>query len=202
MIMKNTFIISLSALTVLTSACSFSVPSREEQNQLIQDKTFPAGAPPWFANSVAGRTGYGTQNAGNGIVPQVISPLQASAAKQEAVEYPILVRAEELKERQQAKQSEVAKSPLQRIDEVCPEAEAQVNAAITTTNRQEKIKQFEALTKKCPMSADLQLWLSQEYLRANNLVAARAGFSQVLVLDPRNEDAKAGITQVERALSK
>ena len=113
----------------------------------------------------------------------------------------MLVRAEEITKAQESKPVKMAKSALDRIADQCPGTESEVNAALTNIDREAKIKQYEALTKRCPMSAELQLWLSQEYLKANKLVAARSGFEQVLVLDPTNEEAKAGIVKTEKALS-
>jgi len=190
--------IFLSLLTVcILSACSFSVPSRDEQAKLIQDKTFAGGAPAWFSSSA---TGVGAVQS-NGIVPSTVQPLNSLESRTADVQYPMLVRAEEIANAQETKPVEKPKSALDRIAEQCPGSESDVNSALTNVDRESKIKQYEALTKKCPNSADLQLFLSQEYLKANKLVAARTGFEQVLVLDPTNEEAKVGIQKTEQALS-
>jgi hypothetical protein len=188
-------ILTLLAVCSLT-ACSFSVPSRDEQSKLVQDKVI-AGAPVWFANAGAG-TGAVAQN---GIIPSTVQPLPSLEGRTVDVQYPMLVRAEEISKAQETKPVVTPKSALDRIAEQCSGSENEVNAALTNVDRDAKIKQYEALTKKCPNSADLQLWLSNEYLKANKLVAARTGYGQVLVLDPTNEDAKIGISKVEKALS-
>ena len=180
------------------SACSFSVPSAEEQKQLVQDKNFVAGTPAWFVNSAGGQSGM---VASNGIIPSAVAPLPSLDARTTEVQYPMLVRSEEIAKAEESQPVASAKSSLERISQQCSASESEVNTALTNIDRESKIKQYEALTKKCPMSADLQLWLSQEYLKVNKLIAARSGFEQVLVLDPTNEDAKAGIAKSEKLLS-
>jgi hypothetical protein len=186
--------VSLLVLVTL-SACSFSVPTEEEQMKLVQDPNFPGGAPPWFSNAAGGNASLG-----NGIIPQTVTPVASLAARTAEVQYPLLVRSEDLAKAAETPAVAKATSSLDRIANQCSGTEDAVNAALTNTNREAKIKQYEALTKKCPMSADLQLWLSQEYLKANKLIQARTGFEQVLVLDPTNEEAKAGIAKTEQAL--
>jgi len=184
------------------SACSFSVPSAEEQKQLVQDKNFVAGTPAWFVNSAGGQSGgQSGMVASNGIIPSAVAPLPSLDARTAEVQYPMLVRSEEIAKAEESKPVASAKSSLERISQQCSASESEVNTALTNIDRESKIKQYEALTKKCPMSADLQLWLSQEYLKVNKLIAARSGFEQVLVLDPTNEDAKAGIAKSEKLLS-
>lgn len=178
----------------LLSACSVSVPSVDEQKKLVQDKTFVAGPPTWFVNSAAG-TGSST-----GIIPSTTAPLASLEARTADVQYPILVRSTEIAKSQETSPVVEAKSALDRIEDKCPGTEKEVNAALTNIDRNSKIKQYESLTKRCPMSADLQLLLSKEYLRANKHLAARTGFEQVLVLDPTNEEAKEGIVKSEKLL--
>jgi hypothetical protein len=184
-------------LVSFLTACTVSVPSADEQKQLVQDKTFVGGTPPWFVNAAGGVGAV----ASNGIIPPTIAPIPSLESRTADVQYPILVRSEEIAKVQESKPVVEAKSALDRIADQCPGTEKDVNAALTNIDRDSKIKQYESLTKKCPMSADLQLLLSQEYLRANKLVAARTGFEQVLVLDPTNAEAKVGISKSEKLLS-
>ena len=127
------------ASSVMLSACSVSVPSADEQAILAKDNNLPGGAPIWFTRATGGGAGYGGAATGNGIIPQVVTPPPAVAAKNESVEYPILVRSQEQAKQSESKPVAQAMSALDRINDQCPGSESEVNTTLTNTNRDEKI---------------------------------------------------------------
>jgi len=188
-------IISLLVLAVVVlPGCRVKVPTAEEQAELVQKRTFPAGAPAWFA-----QTGGRAQMQG-GVIPQTLAVPQAIAARTEDVTYPVLVRAEEIAKPTDAG-AERQLTALQRVNQTCPGREKEINAALTTVELEKRITQYRALSQSCPMSADLLLWLASDYAKAGKHIDARSAYNQVLVLEPTNEDARAGIAAVDSAMS-
>jgi hypothetical protein len=185
-------------LLLLLAACTLKVPSVEEQQELVRRRTFPGGVPAWFAAGAGGNA----QIASGGFMPAMLSAPPAIQARTEDVTYPVLVRADELKPQDVKTGAEQELSVLDRINRECPGNEKEINQALTNTNRSERISQYQTLTRKCPMSPDLLLWLADDYRKAGQFIDARTTYQQVLVLDPASEKAKEGIATVDQEMSR
>jgi len=170
------------------------MPTAEEQAELSKRKIITGQAPAWFS----GRSGANVGS--SGIIPNQLAPAPAIASRAEEVAYPTLVRADEIKDAAATTGIEQSASSLQRINTLCPGVEKETNAALTEVDRAKRIEQYQALAQKCPMSADVQLWLAGDYLKANRALDARTTYEHVLVLDPTNEEARAGIINAERQM--
>lgn len=181
-----------------TTACRVKVPDASEQSELLNRRIIRA-APNWFAPATTG--GAPTQS--GGFISDTLTPMPSVQPRQEEMVYPLLVRREEIRE-EKKEESKPIKNPsaLNRVNEQCPGHEVEINAALVNTDREERLNQYKVLTQKCPMSADLFLWLAQDYAKSGKLIDARGAYEHVLVLDPNNEEAKARISEVDQELSK
>lgn len=190
----------LSATALSLASCKFRVPSPEEQDELLKRKTFPGGAPGWFSPTTANS---GVPQQPSGYISNSLRGPAAIAPRVDEVEIPKQLRDEEYRriKAQQATQSVELKSPLDRIAKSCPSIEQDVNAAITTTDRNERVAKYETLTARCPSSPDLFLWLAADYMKAGRSMDARSTYEKVLVLDSSNAEAKNGLDELNKSLT-
>lgn len=79
--------------------------------------------------------------------------------------------------------------PLSSIAQLCPHLERPLNDALTTVDDELQIVKYEALTKRCPNSAPLLMFLCEAYQRGKKSAATKRCLEQVLMLDPENPEA-------------
>lgn len=189
--MKLLSTIVMVVVVVGLSSCRFEVPDTNEQRALVERGSFPSGAPLWVSGTVEGAE----RQHSTGVIPEYVVPPAA-----------VYVRSDEsramMREREDRQEKEVPvtkeQSPLARIMALCPGLDTQVNAALTTVNHNERIARYESLTRDCSASADLWLWLGQDYLKAGQFPQAQAAFERVLMLDAANAEAKSGLDEVQK----
>lgn len=196
----------------LVSGCRIKAPTVAEQQALMERKSFPGGVPAWFSPGAAGPAAQG-DTFGGGLIPRKLGapPLVASASIVEPTTEISNANAigplqPQLKPKGFAtdattpqgrtaveKSVETKAAPasaLDRITQGCPGVESQVTQALTTTEVDSRIQQYEALLSKCPRSSDLHVWLGKDYLNLGQNAKAGRLFEKALVLDNTNAEAK------------
>lgn len=191
---RTSLVFVLTACVTVTAfgACRFVVPGVPEQKKLMEDKTFPAGAPPWIANRVDS-----VSNRQGGLIPQSYTPPMDVSGERPGVATagPRGMETKEAQKRAGAETS-LAVSPLERISSFCPGTDDDVTSAMTTLDRTKRIEKYQSLTKTCPRSADLWLWLAVDYQKSEQFIPARRAYEQVLILDAHNDAARRGLAEV------
>ena len=183
--------------TLLLSGCRFTSPSVEEQEVLAQKGAFAGGAPAWSSMSNIGRsknelipTEYGTRSI-NDSTDRTFSASRNERFEQRA-KLDELMKEEDTGAIEDVRDS----SPIARITALCPSAEQPVTEAITTTDRDARIQKYRRLTRSCPNSADLWLWLGRDYKDAGRASEARQALEQAAYLDPNNAEVKQLLSEV------
>lgn len=192
-------IVLLALVLLFASSCRFKFPSTNEGQLLARQGAFPSGLPGWVKTppemgpARVSREGLVPQTYGAAQVVQTASGSSAAAAvgserdaqlsRQEAA------RKAQTEAEPEKDQAEV--SPLDRIEQVCPGMESQVSDALRIEGLDERIRSYENLTSRCSQSSDLWFWLGRDYQQAKRYPQAVRAFEQVLVLDPRNQAARA-----------
>lgn len=204
--MRLPFISQILALSViLTAGCTFRVPTVAEQEKLMEMGAFPTGAPGWISPAARGEVAGATLS--SGIVPLSFSaqPGQTSAVafstgsvSSRAFETPpqptLPGRTEE-----SARKATAELSPLERISQDCPNIESAVTSALTTTESDIRIKKYETLTRRCPSSSDLLLWLAKDYLKIGNYSKATQSVESVLRMDNQHREARELLSDIRKA---
>jgi len=195
--MRTRYPLIITAIFVLGFTACIKVPTVKEQEELVKRGTFPTGVPAWMSKRGAYRR---FPSAGSGLIPvsfgtsaavDVAHPSVALAEARMEAEISSLRKRVDSLIADTDKQSE---SPLSRIAAICPGLEDVVNDAVTTIAVENdeidrKIKKLSLLTRRCPTSWDLLLWLGKEYQRRGRIVDATRCFEQVLSLDSGNKEA-------------
>jgi len=185
--MKRVFLI---ASLMLLFSCGLRVPSADEQAKLEEMGAFPGGSPQWITTGVQSNKGAGGLIPTSYKVPENTTQESIETGFQEKRAAMTQTR-EDLTygDTDEPMMGDTEDSPLARINSVCPGMENDVNEAITTTVRAERIRKYEVLARRCPSSWDLWLWLGRDYLRDNKLAAAGRSYERVLVLNPNQAEA-------------
>jgi len=193
------------------TSCRFKFPSVNEGQEFKRSGVFTDRVPAWVNQN---RDEDPQLEVSLGALPQKAG--SSATLRQSRANVPtggLAVQnelAEKLKERKEefnrASQAEAVKtvdegSPLGRIGSLCPGLESQVSDALTTTDAPARIRQYENLTRRCPDSADLWLWLGKDYQSVNRLAEASRCFERVLLIDSSNEVAQALLSVVQEKLN-
>ncbi|MCB0321957.1 MAG: tetratricopeptide repeat protein [Bdellovibrionales bacterium] len=197
--------VTLAALVVV-AGCRFKAPSTAEGRHLADQKVFAGAVPAWVNQTQEKRPTFAVKS---GLVPQSYTVPTAVASSnrlgpdgfteeqgegaERTEEGTRLGRAEQVERNDD--------SPLDRIEQLCPGLEASVSDALRTVNTPSRIEKYERLTRGCPASADLWLWLGKDYEAEGRLVEANRSFENVLVHDPGNEAAEALLALVRQRLN-
>ena len=197
------------ALIINLSACRFIVPTNKEASALNTQGSFSAGAPAW-ANLPKNQKVNLPANAG--IIPQTFTvpesvafSAQANASSAvtsnigrgvEAENYNALeiARNNEALKKEKIAAQESQKSDdceIGRIEAQCPGTENAVVEAIKTENISTRIKRYLILTKRCPSSASIWVWLAKDYSAIGRTDDARRCAQAAASIDPQNAEAQA-----------
>lgn len=195
--------VSAVAFGLLASAgCNLKSPTYQEQQALAAKGAFGQTNPDWSAAPLSRAPRYGTPNIGG--IPdytQPVPPIDSSAAEVRPQEPDVQTVA--LIETAKPSDDTVMapESPLDRIAKNCPGTDKSVNDALKTVDRAARIKKYETLTTSCPVSSDLWTWLGKDYQAAGKLDPAKHAFDQAVLLNPSNDDAKAGLAGIQRKIA-
>jgi hypothetical protein len=208
--------IAIALALISATSCRFQSPNASEGQHLVNTKVFPAKVPPWVMQS---KDSPRQPVADAGLVPQsysappivkenaasVPNPVADTIEGKEIASTPATeekAKAEKEKEKNPAtlnpEESRKELSPLDRIALVCPGAESAVKDALQTAAVAARVQKYEKLTKRCPQSWDLWLWLGKDYESENKLAEAGRCYERVLTLDYENEVAQALLANVRR----
>jgi tetratricopeptide (TPR) repeat protein len=193
------------AVTVLlllaTSSCRFKLPNTSEGQLLAKQGTFPKGLPDWVKTpdemgaAEVGREGLVPQTFGAPKVVQTANQAQANtgiaSATDEREERMERVKLQRAAEPAPSTTAEAEQSPLDRVETTCPGTEKDVSAALQVENVMNRIEAYESLTNRCADSSDLWFWLARDYQEAGKNAQAIRAYEKVLVLDPKNQAARA-----------
>lgn len=185
-------------------SCRFVAPSNQEVSSLNTSGAFSNGAPAW-ARLPKGQNTNLPQNAG--IVPQTFTvpesvSLSANANSSSSVTAELgrgieedRTKVEKLKvdeKRTLNRPGQVAKgdSVLADLDKQCPGTEDLAVDALKTEDVQVRIRKYLSLTKRCPRSPDIWVWLAKDYKSLNRFSDARRCVQAALALDAGNAGAK------------
>ena len=80
-------------------------------------------------------------------------------------------------------------SALEKISKNCPQIENQVLEAIQLVDVESRISSYQKLSRRCPSSPDLQIWLARDYKDTGNLGDAKRSIEKALSVDPGNPEA-------------
>jgi hypothetical protein len=205
--------IAIALVLLGTTSCRFQSPNASEGQHLVNAKVFSAKVPPWIMQS---KDNPRQPVANAGFVPQSYSVPQVVKDNAVSVPNPVVdtiefkenaVTTAEKKDKAEKEMKpptltpeEARKelSPLDRIAQVCPGAESSVKDALQTAATHARIPKYEKLTKRCPQSWDLWLWLGKDYESEQKLAEAGRCYERVLTLDYANEVAQALLANVRR----
>jgi prefoldin subunit 5 len=185
----------LSIITLAAfSSCTVRELSPAEQKALASKPGF--SAPGWFARGAPVNNGVGGSMAGtsDGLIPsQFGNPpvLEARMAMNRPAEEQLrVIPSSELKKDSEAETLQQQSTPIGRILSKCPSAESRLTEALTTEDRKTRITRYEALAVQCDNSADLWIWLGEDYRAEKKFSDAQAAFNRALSIDGSNERAK------------
>lgn len=177
-----------------------------EQEKLMEMGAFPTGAPGWISPAARGESPGAAMS--SGLVPLTFSaqPSQSSAVAfttgsvtSKAFEPPPKPLLPQANAAAQTAKIKSLNSPLERIAANCPDIESSVSSALTTTEADIRIKKYEALTKRCPSSPDLWLWLAKDYLLTENFGKATQSAEAVLRIENQHLEARALLSEIRKA---
>lgn len=165
------------------SSCSFKSASGAATQQLIERGAFPGQAPVWVSQTGLTQSrypGFGktTGTGFNNSLNQNILERQYNARN---------ANLKKVKAAAKLKSKEV--SPLDKILEICPRIEEQLNKALVTTELTARIAQYQSLTRRCVISSELWVWLGNDYLASGDYLQAKSCAEKAISLDPRNKEA-------------
>lgn len=200
----------LAGFVITVSGCRFKFPTSSEGAHLLEQNVFAEGnVPAWVNQNKEEKPVFGRDS---GLVPQTYSvPPAVQSSRAVKTSEPSTEQTGVLRPGEAAEDfadedggflvNEEDGSPLDRIERECPGVESAVSAALRTEEASQRIRRYEDLTRKCPTSADLWLWLGKDYQSQGRLVEANRAFENVLVYDPGNEAARALLAVVRRTLN-
>jgi hypothetical protein len=208
---KTILVCAISLSFILSSGCRFIVPSKKDSTALNEQGTFGSGAPAW---ATLPKDQQIRLPANSGVIPQTFTvpeavSLSANANASSSVSADIgrgievnkqqLVNEQKLKlKNKQDAEKDVASdnSEIGKIEKECPGTENAVVDAIKTENTVSRIKKYLVLTKRCPTSSSVWLWLGKDYLSIGRANDARRCAEAALSIDPNNSDAKAFLSSL------
>jgi hypothetical protein len=198
---------SVLLLILLSSSCRFISPGSSETAELESRGTFSGGVPAWVklpkekTSVLPGRSGIINRTH---TVPQgmsMSSGANASSAMASDVgrgftreESDVASEnTEALRKRTEVKDSieetDSQSNVILRIESECPGMEKAVVAALKTESVQDRIRKNLALTRQCPSSADIWLWLARDYQSVRRYADSRRCIQAALAIDPENKEA-------------
>lgn len=201
----KTLVTFLSLGLILLNSCRFVSPSNQEVRELNSSGAFENGAPAW-AQLPKGESTALPQNAG--IVPQTFTvpesvSLSAGANSSSSVTAEkgrgIVEESNKEVEKQEVhkkrtlnvpKEEAASKSPLAKLEELCPGTEDFAASALQEEDVQMRIKKYLSLSKRCPRSGDVWVWLAKDYRLLNRFSDSRRCVQAALALEPGNLEAK------------
>lgn len=189
---------------IFTSSCRFVSPSNQEVRELNSSGAFENGTPAW-AQLPKGESVALPQNAG--LVPQTFTvpesvSLSAEANSSSSVTSDRGKGMERVKKEEAVqsvekrrtlnvpKENQVSVSPLLKLEELCPGTEDFASSALQEEDVHMRIKKYLSLSKRCPRSSDVWVWLAKDYRLLNRIADARRCAQAALALDSGNVDAK------------
>ncbi len=199
------------------TACRFKVPNAAEGQHMVDNGVFSEKVPSWVMQSKdkplqpvanAGVAAQ-TQSVPRAVVSTAMTVPQAasdSLNQEQRMRQPSNA-AEDEKNKKLGAAPELAPepakevSPLDRIEQSCNGSESAVKDALQTLDRQARIGKYEKLSRRCPQSSDIWLWLAKDYESSNKLAEANRCFEKVLMIDPGNQEALGGLTSVKQKLN-
>ena len=198
--------------SVFLNSCRFKLPSVNEGQVFKRSGAFTTEVPGWVnqnrdeAPELTTNSGVLPLAAGTSAsVEQSRASLPTGAAAvQGELQHKIKKGSEERNKAKIAEGNDQIddNSPLGRIEAVCPGLESDVSDSLTTTDTESRIRKYESLTRRCPDSADLWLWLGKDYQSEKRLAEASRCFERVLLIDGSNEVAQALLSVVKKELNK
>ncbi len=202
---KKVLSVLLSLSIVSFASCRFVAPSGQEVRTLNTSGAFGNGAPAW-ARLPKGENTSLPQNAG--IVPQTFTvpesvSLSAAANSSNSVTSEkgrgveedkrevAKVNSEKVKSLNNPNQGKKEGSVLGNLEVSCPGSEALAVEALKTEDTQMRIRKYLSLTKRCPRSSDLWVWLAKDYRSLNRFSDAKRCVQAAMAIEPNNEEASA-----------
>lgn len=191
------------------SGCRFVVPGSSETSALQSRGAFSSGAPAWAKLPKNANTSLPAKS---GIIPRTHTvpdgvSMSASANASSAVR-PELGKGFEEKNKEvedktfnstpkkkavtseSSQEDSLMISPVKQIEKECPGSTNAVLDAVGTVSVQERIRKYLSLTRQCPSSAQLWVWLAKDYSSVRRYADARRCVQAALAIDPDNEEAK------------
>ncbi len=162
---------------LIQASCSFKPASGAAAQAMIDNGAFPGRAPEWITNSRKIQAQNYDTNFG--------SPIGGARSTSRNV----LDRRAEAEKKQKSVVEVVEKQPLDKIIEVCPSIEQELSKALITVEPNARIKKYESLTRRCPSSADLWIWLGNDYLAVGDYINANSCALKAFSIDARSKEA-------------
>lgn len=194
---KTIFFTILVAALFAQSACTFRSASSNETSELIERGAFPSTVPSWVNQSGS----LNPRSTSSGLIPSSFGVPPAVAASratgnsvgdvsQQGVRE-ILKRSQSIQaEREKADANKkVSGSALDKIAQSCPQIQNEVLEAIQIEDIDARIVEYKKLSRRCPSSPDLLVWLANDYKDIDKLGDAKLSVERALAVDPGNSEA-------------
>lgn len=209
------FILSL-ILLLTFQACRFIVPTNKDSVALNERGAFGNGAPSWAQLPKDQKVNLPDNS---GIIPQTFTVPEAAAftaqANASSAVSANIGRGVELELRApnglstEAKEEYLAKntnkqeqvneqSELGQIEKLCPGTETAVVDAIKTENVGTRIRKYLTLTKRCPSSANIWVWLAKDYQGLARYQDAKRCAQAALSIDSKNIEAQSILREINQ----
>ena len=198
-------------LMQLSMGCQFRAPSIAEQRELIAKGSFPQGVPSWIPQAALNQKF--PRRSPLGVLPvSYVKPPRTSSlfkglndpSRSTSLITRTEIAARERLNKQDASEASVEEkeaSPFNRVVQLCPSIESDVSSMLTTSDPAQKTSKLESLSNRCPNSSDLQFWLAQAYIRQGKSVKAHRSLERAVLLDPKNDQAKALLKETRDKLN-
>jgi len=191
-----------------SGGCRFVVPGSSETSALQSKGVFSGGAPAWAklpnnANTtLPGKSGFmpithtvpegvsmsANSNASSAVRPELGRGLEEK--NKEVVDKSYNSSSKKAVSSASSQDEAIMSSPVKQIEKECPGSTKEVLDAVGTVSLQERIRKYLSLTRQCPSSAQLWVWLAKDYSSARRYSDARRCVQAALAIDPDNEEAK------------
>jgi hypothetical protein len=194
-------------LLLLSSSCRFVSPGSSETAALESRGTFSGGAPAWVklpkekSSVLPGRSGIMNRthtvpqgmsmssgaNASSAMASDVGRGFTREESDVASEDSAALRRRPEVKD--SSEETDSQSNVISRIESECPGIEKAVVEALKTEAVQDRIRKNLALTRQCPSSADIWLWLARDYQSVRRYADSRRCIQAALAIDPENKEA-------------